>query len=199
MQFALLKALSPENARLRFRQGKLSSFDYALYRYLGEEKAVRRLCGADIRELRQNLSLTQEALGEILDVTKRTILRWENDQDPIPRTANIALNALWTLEDKFFDLMKPEGAVKAVPTEEPIVPTPAITDTEPDDRLNDEFDTAAITDLRERLRMTRTEFADFLSVSTSTLIKWETGAVQPKGPALTLLKILRRDGPSVMP
>jgi len=47
--------------------------------------------------------------------------------------------------------------------------------------------------------MTRGEFAKLLGVAQSTTDKWENGSIQPKGPALTVLKILWTKGINALP
>jgi transcriptional regulator with XRE-family HTH domain len=53
--------------------------------------------GTDLRTRRRGLGLTQEDLAEVLDVTGRTVQRWEAGDVPIPRTLDFALNALEAL------------------------------------------------------------------------------------------------------
>ena len=65
--------------------------------------------------------------------------------------------------------------------------------------LPEPFDKAAVQELRSRLRMSRREFADLLEVSPSTVDKWESGAVTPKGPSLTVMKILWLKGKDALP
>lgn len=196
-----LKALSSDNARVRFLQGKIDRFNYALYRYLHDVTAVKIFSPEDLVSLRHELGLTQEALGDILHVTKRTVQRWENDGEPITGTVNIALNALQKLEGGFFDLMKPECPRSKLVSREsdPVSLHRQPTAERPQPPIPTDFNAQAVIDLRERLGMSRREFARFFSVSTSTIDKWETGAGAPKGPALTLLKIIWRNGAKVMP
>jgi transcriptional regulator with XRE-family HTH domain len=42
------------------------------------------MTGAELRRLRERAGLTQEGLARLSDVTTRTIIRWENNQVPIP-------------------------------------------------------------------------------------------------------------------
>lgn len=44
--------------------------------------------------------------------------------------------------------------------------------------------------LRKRLQISKKELADLLNVSQSTVEKWESGAVVPKGTAHLMLKLL---------
>ena len=54
----------------------------------------RRLSGREIRFLRHELGLSQAALGQLLDVTERTVARWERGIAP-PRTAELAIRTLY--------------------------------------------------------------------------------------------------------
>jgi putative transcriptional regulator len=48
--------------------------------------------------------------------------------------------------------------------------------------------------LRERLHVSQPVFARYLNTSESTIEKWETGAKQPSGMALTLLSVVEKHG-----
>ena len=67
-----------------------------------DEKSLRAIIephinrGADLREYRERLGMTQEALGELLGIPKNTIARWERDELAIEkgRVLELALTAL---------------------------------------------------------------------------------------------------------
>ncbi len=52
------------------------------------------MTGAELRRLRKRASLTQEALAGLSEVSAHTIIRWENDQVPIPTLAARGLLAI---------------------------------------------------------------------------------------------------------
>lgn len=52
------------------------------------------MTGEDLRSLRTELGLSQERLAELLDVGRRTVIRWEQGAWPIPRIAELALETL---------------------------------------------------------------------------------------------------------
>lgn len=197
MQFSLLKNLSPQRALNQYRQGKLTAFEYALYRYLRDETSKTVYEAEEIIALRHRFKLTQEALGEILQVSQKTILRWENSQDVIPGNAQIALNALSKLGEGFFTLMAADKNGECLQFQNSRL---SVNEEEKEERqLTREipplpFEASHVIELREQFHMSRKEFAQLLDVSLSTINKWETGAVIPKGTALALLRILWRDG-----
>lgn len=59
----------------------------------------RHLRGQDIRFLRVELGLSQATLAVQLGVTERTVIRWENDQVPVPRATDALLRALYLERD----------------------------------------------------------------------------------------------------
>ena len=65
---------------------------------------------SDVVSLREKHNLTQEALGELLRVSPKTVLRWETEGETIPNTARIALCAIAKLGPGIFELMNPEIA-----------------------------------------------------------------------------------------
>ncbi len=50
--------------------------------------------GNQFRELREKIGYTQSILSREMDVTIRTITRWETDDSPIPKMAELALRYL---------------------------------------------------------------------------------------------------------
>jgi len=47
--------------------------------------------GADLRKVRDNLGLTQEQLGKLLDIPRNTIARWEREEMPIEKIVQLEL------------------------------------------------------------------------------------------------------------
>jgi len=47
--------------------------------------------GADLRKFRERLGLTQEQLGELIDIPRNTIARWEREELPIARVRQLEL------------------------------------------------------------------------------------------------------------
>jgi transcriptional regulator with XRE-family HTH domain len=52
------------------------------------------MTGAELREQRKSLNLTQEELGEILGITSNTIARWERDEMAVPPFLHLALKQI---------------------------------------------------------------------------------------------------------
>lgn len=50
--------------------------------------------GADLKVWRRERSLTQIGLALELDVTRQTVIAWENSVEPLPRVLQLALSAL---------------------------------------------------------------------------------------------------------
>jgi transcriptional regulator with XRE-family HTH domain len=50
--------------------------------------------GKQLKEMREKLGLTQAALGEILDVKPNTVARWENGVLAVPKTIELAMQAV---------------------------------------------------------------------------------------------------------
>lgn len=50
--------------------------------------------GKELKEKRNNLSLTQEQLGNELNVTSNTVARWERDEMKIPPFLHLAIETI---------------------------------------------------------------------------------------------------------
>ncbi|WP_413735309.1 helix-turn-helix domain-containing protein [Sodalis sp. RH21] len=50
----------------------------------------------EIRFLRIEMNMSQKALAELMGVDVQTLARWEKGQSSLPRTADVALRALYT-------------------------------------------------------------------------------------------------------
>lgn len=55
-----------------------------------------------------------------------------------------------------------------------------------------EFPATDVRPLRKSLGMTQVEFADELGVTQALVSRWETGHMNPTGPAAKLLQLLKR-------
>jgi putative transcriptional regulator len=64
--------------------------------------------------------------------------------------------------------------------------------------VNPGFDAEDIKLLREKSELSQRGFARELSVSESTVQKWETGAKRPSGPSLKLLSVVKKHGLGVL-
>ncbi len=64
--------------------------------------------------------------------------------------------------------------------------------------VNPGFDAEDIKQLREKNEISQRVFARELSVSESTVQKWETGAKRPSGPSLKLLSVVKKHGLGVL-
>ena len=69
----------------------------AIARFLICERKV--LSGMEIRFLRHEMLMSQNTLAHILDVTEQTVRRWEQDKQPIPRSADAILRKLYFERD----------------------------------------------------------------------------------------------------
>jgi putative transcriptional regulator len=58
-------------------------------------------------------------------------------------------------------------------------------------KMDKEFD-LNVADIRHKLGLSQSEFAELLQISKRTLQKWEIGENIPTGPAITLLRIAKR-------
>ncbi len=52
--------------------------------------------------------------------------------------------------------------------------------------------------LRERLKLSQSEFANIFCISIDTLQNWEQGRRSPRGPAKVLLNVINKDPKSVL-
>ena len=201
--------MSSSQSRDDYAVGKLTRFEMMFRDYLNGQIDWPLFKPSDVVSLREKHNLTQEALGELLRVSPKTVLRWETEGETIPNTARIALCAIAKLGPGIFELMNPEIAQYDL----------MATSNRSDDLVNDLHDSVhynlraqrrqnelpepcdakAVGELRSRLRMTRGEFAKLLGVAQSTTDKWENGSIQPNGPALTVLKILWTKGINAVP
>jgi len=55
---------------------------------------MRPVTGPELRRLREKAGLSQEGLARLCDVATRTIIRWENNQVPIPALSARGLLAI---------------------------------------------------------------------------------------------------------
>lgn len=150
----------------------------------------------DIVKLRERWNLTQSQLGDLLGVSRKSIIRWETTAENLPCTVRIALCVLDKLGEDVFKLMdKGIKRFTLCPIDNEKDEPPRLSPLD----LPHEFDGETIKALRQRLRLSQKDFADLLGISLSTVTKWELGAVSPKGPALMILKILWRDGKDTLP
>ena len=208
MRLAELRELAFDTARDFYSIGKLTRFEMLFRDYLNNDIDWPKYKPHDVVALRERLNLTQEALALLLKVSIKTVLRWETEGEEVPSTACIALCILDKLGDGVFDLMKedvPNFILMQTLRDEPSNLTAGITDSLYNLSLREEqkipapFDQTAVQELRNRLRMSRREFAELLEISPSTVDKWESGAIKPKGPSLTVMKILWMKGKEALP
>ena len=140
------------------------------------------------------MTLTQESFGWLLNVSKQTVFRWEKDGESIPQWADPVLTRVDRLDGGIFEVMRSPcngpGEVRDMLGSAYYHQCAC--------ELPDVFEGEAVKTLRARLRMTRKAFAALIEVSLSTVDKWESGAVKPKGPALTVLKLVWKEGPDVL-
>ena len=209
MRLSALKQLSTEECRRRLAAGQITRFQAMFRDYLNGEISWPHYCGPDVAALRERLNLTQEALAALLKVSPKTIFRWESEAEALQPNYCIALCMLDKLGDGVLTLMdqhQKHFTLEAAPERRDNL-TEDLADSvrynleanrrEPG--IPEPFDGKAVAELRRRLGLTRRGLAEELSVSPSTVDKWEQGDVALRGPALTILKILWQQGLKALP
>lgn len=58
------------------------------------------LTGAEVREMRQGLGLTQAEFGERLGVGRHSVRDWERGKRAVPGPANLAIRLIYRLHDE---------------------------------------------------------------------------------------------------
>ena len=58
------------------------------------------MTGAELRQARRRLGMTQKELGEALGVHRNSVARMERDEFPIIRTTELAVRYLLVMESK---------------------------------------------------------------------------------------------------
>lgn len=219
LSLSQLKKLSPLAARDLYQLGKISHFEMRMRDFVHGEMQLPVYTPADVRCLRQELGLSQSTMASLFGVQDKTVLRWERDGENIPGPACVMLCLIDKCRESFFELLKPEekrlvlkkfkaSSKSEAQTIEQMQNSALGTTQNPfaPDKLENRrkdmpetFDGQAIYHLRERLDISREDLADMLDVSLSTIIKWETGYIVPKGPTLILLKSLWLYGLDALP
>ncbi len=214
-----LKNLSPLAARDLYSLGKLSRFELRMRDFVNGQMSLPVYAPADVRRLRKELGLSQSTMASLFGVQDKTVLRWERDGENIPGPACVMLCLLDKCRDSFFELlnpnrkrlhfaMRPQKGKQQASDNDDTNATALGTSQDPFDAtklenrrrdMPETFDGPAIRHLRERLDISREDLADMLDVSLSSVIKWETGYVTPKGPTLILLKSLWLHGFDALP
>lgn len=155
--------------------------------------------------LREQYNLTQEALCVLMGVSLSTVQHWEEGDEAISVPASLSLNALDKLGIDFFRLMNQTAFgfdlnERNTPHQENLTESMDYSSiynlkTRRERKLCPErFDREKVSELRTRLGITRQELADLMGVSKSAIDKWESGIVEPRGPALTVLQLLWMKG-----
>lgn len=198
MKIDELKMMSEPEVERALALGQISYFEYGFRDFLLGRCGWRHFTGPDLIALRERLTLTQETFGYLLNVSKQTVLRWEKDGELIPQWADPVLTCVDRLEGGLFEVMRS-------PCNRPGEVRDLLGSVYYHQRyrgdayeLPEVFEGEEVKTLRARLRMTRKAFAELIDVSLSTVDKWESGAVKPKGPALTVLKLVWKEGPDVL-
>lgn len=211
MQLGQLKNLSYEQVKKMLDRGDVSNESWQLYRIYKGFMAWPKWNGRAVINFREALQLTQFELATILGVDAATVARWEKEPEEIlPPLGLIAMTHIQLYWPNVTEMMRPSG-------NEPQWVGPEKNKKTAQDTLvhfamldNVEFlkekgilkkkigkrapiSKEQIVAVREKLAMTREEFADFLDTSVSTVDKWETGRSVPTGPANRLLNLLEQD------
>jgi len=67
------------------------------FRKWGGTEFDQRMTGQELRDRRRALRYTQGALAQILGISRRTLVGWENDETPIHPLTPLAL---WCIEER---------------------------------------------------------------------------------------------------
>ena len=209
MRLSVLKSLSAEECRRRLAAGEITRFQAMFRDYLNGDIDWPEYRGEDVAALRGRLNLTQEALAALLKVSPKTVFRWESGDEPLLPVYSISLCLLDKVGEGIFKLMNAgcrhftlESAGERRDNLTQDLADSARYNLEAKRReteLPDPFDGRAVEELRRRLGFSRRGLAEELSVSPSTIDKWEQGDVALRGPALTILKILWQQGLKALP
>lgn len=196
MQLDKFRAMSAEDCRQAYLSGKLDRFKSEFHEVATGEKDSPAYEGADMARIRHKLDISQEALGVILGFSAKAVSQWERSIRKIPKTVCNNLCCLDRLEDIYFDVIKEnlphiELLRAAVLREDRPYPAPAEKEEGPPPEV---FDRDALRALRVRRNLTRKKLAALLSISLSTLSRWEKGTLRPKGIYLTVLRLLWKKG-----
>lgn len=206
MQLAKLKNLSRNQCREALLSGRVTEFEYMLHEYLTGEISWPVYRGKDVATLREKLNLTQKGLALLMGVSWKTVLAWENDgaEEALPSTVCITLCLISKLGADIFKLMRTDEPHFSLISRNTSVMSPASDMSEAADyclsamreqqKVPDTFKAEQVQTLITRLGVSRAELARTLDVSLSTVNKWASGAVEPKGSALVLLKVLWMHG-----
>ncbi len=207
MQMSRLQAMSVSDCWHDYALGKLTRFECLFRDFLMDEISWPQYGAAEIIRLRERHSLTQEALGRLLGVSAKTVLRWETEGETVPQPVHIALAALDRMGEGIFELMSGTGSFREL--ESSLSPAPGLvrgfeTGRRPapspeEASVPETFTGQTVRELRARLRMSVRDFAAALGVATSTVSKWESGEMLPRGASLTLMQILWQHGSTVLP
>ena len=176
--------------------GSLDRFEVNLANYLEEKYSWPRYTSSEVLGIRKRFKMNQEEFGKFLNVSNKTIMRWEMADDLIPPLAHIVLCMLSNLEDLAFVMMQSkDGRDGESQRIQDLWLSSMRTEAEPAPEV---FKPADVKTLQRKLKMTRGEFSDLLGVSTATVDKWESGVYAPGGAAQNLLKALWVYGPKVV-
>ena len=202
MQPSRLKKLDANTVGDLYADGRISKFEYELWKYQHGKIAWKTYNYKSIADLRKRLQIAQVTLAEILCVSLPTVQRWESNVSPVPPLAQFALNVLDRLGCRIFDLLKsdyfsPEHLAAFNQTENAATPIEAFSSLEPD-LPPAEFDASAIIKLRRKYALSKKALAELTGVTVDAVRKWEADTSRPGTPVTKLLRILWREGPEKM-
>lgn len=202
MQPSRLKKLDANTVGDLYADGRISKFEYELWKYQHGKIAWKTYNYETVADLRKRLQIAQVTLAEILCVSLPTVQRWESNVSPVPPLAQFALNVLDRLGCHIFDFLKsdyfiPEHLSAFNQTETATTMNEASSSFEPD-LPPVEFDAAAVIKLRRKYALTKKALADLTGVTVDAVRKWESDTSRPSTPVSKLLRILWRDGPERM-
>ncbi|MDO5532534.1 helix-turn-helix domain-containing protein [Sutterella sp.] len=173
------------------------AFDRGLRALRHRRIAWRRFDGLDVRRIAADRRVTLADLASLIGVSRRSVYRWIADPSSMTLPMCVALAWFDVMGENVFHVMTEEArrmdAARGIEPEEPVEPPkPAGKGTKAgkDDGVPKVFSAEDVVRLRDRLDVSRKEFAAALDVSESTVAKWEQGDGVAKGPALILMRLL---------
>ena len=113
----------------------------------------------NLKNTREELELTQEQLGQILGVSRKTISGWETANDPMPLDKLVHFCNLYHYSLDFITNLSNENKKTITLI-----------------NLNKESIGKKLKDLRKSLKLSQTEFAKKCGISQTTYSHYETGS-----------------------
>ena len=203
---------------------RITTLSEFVYRLSVDPGFLRTYDAKEVQRVRNAVHLTQWQLGKLTGYGESAVRSWEDESEngcPVPMKAYLGLTFLDHFREQIIEiataphgrrmycLQDPEILITdhahpqaPISAEEPapLVTDPAFNLTDAQRAASDlpPFSFAAVKALCENHNITRKKLADMVGVSPSSVDRWYHGKIPTTGPALKLLKILLRDGPTAL-